>query len=51
MARVPVVRHKGVVRIASDVCIRCIGGHLMSDHDEDKTRQCNKCMCVAQDTN
>jgi len=45
----PIVKHKGVVVSTSAPCIRC--GHLLSDHIEEKGRQCTKCACVPQDTN
>lgn len=56
----PNVKHKRVLLISSDTCPRCsppnvVGGsataHLISDHDENKTRMCSKCACVAQDVN
>jgi len=45
----PIVKHKGVVVSSSGPCVRC--GHLISDHVVEKTHQCNRCACVAQDTN
>jgi hypothetical protein len=33
----------------SDPCGQC-APHLMSDHVVEKSNQCNKCTCVAQDT-
>lgn len=44
------------VLTSSDPCPRaCNSGpntpvHLMSDHVEEKARQCTKCSCVVQDT-
>ena len=44
------------VLTSSDPCPRnCNSGvntpiHLLSDHVEEKVRQCNKCACVIQDT-
>ena len=36
---------------AGDFCGQCGDqGHLMSDHVVEKANQCNKCTCVAQDT-
>ena len=61
----PVVRHKGnggenqmkhtsgstVVLLSSDQCGQCGSKvHLISDHVVEKANQCNKCSCVAQDT-
>lgn len=41
----------GTLLIESDLCPRCgpSRGHLISDHDEGRTRQCDKCACVTQD--
>jgi hypothetical protein len=45
----PNVKHKGVVVSAGSPCKRC--SHILSDHVEEKGRQCTKCACVPQDTN
>lgn len=40
-----------VTLASSDPCARCGDqGHLMSDHVVEKANQCNRCSCVAQDT-
>ena len=40
-----------VVLGSSDPCGQCGDkGHLVSDHVVEKANQCNKCGCVAQDT-
>ena len=47
----PTVKKRGAVLLTSDLCPRCGDkGHLISDHDEGRARQCNRCACVAQDT-
>lgn len=61
----PVVKHKGsggfssslktngrfVTLVSGDLCGQCGDkGHIMSDHVVEKATQCNKCTCVAQDT-
>lgn len=46
----PVVKKAGAVVTAGTQCPRGCG-HIMSDHVEEKARQCTKCACVAQDTN
>jgi len=47
MSTPTIKRGKTVVQPA-EVCPRCTP-HLLSDHVEEKARQCNKCACVAQD--
>lgn len=40
-----------VVLQPSDPCPRCGDkGHLMSDHVVEKANSCQKCACIAQDT-
>lgn len=52
----PVARKGRTLLTSSDPCPRgCNSGvntatHLLSDHVEEKTRQCTKCSCVIQDT-
>ncbi len=46
----PTCRKNGVLLQPTDLCPICgpTNGHLISDHDESKARQCSKCACVAQ---
>jgi len=53
----PSAKKNRVALLTSDPCPRaCNSGpntatHLVSDHVEEKVRQCNKCSCVMQDVN
>lgn len=50
MATPSVKKGTATAVLAAALCEQCgVKGHLMSDHIEEKGRQCTKCACVAQD--